>query len=98
MPVIWHDGGRSMPAACSLNKAIAAGVAVAEIGNAAVSFAMSRSTCTGLSITLWLALYLRPRLVGDLKSYTRRRLRRNRRQAIFRRATFRRSLHIALPR
>jgi hypothetical protein len=44
MPVIWHDGGRSMPAACSFNKAIAAGVAVAEIGNAALSFAMSCST------------------------------------------------------
>ena len=43
MPVIWHDGDKSMPAACSVNKATKAGVAVAESGNAALSLAMSRS-------------------------------------------------------
>jgi hypothetical protein len=60
-----------MPAACSVNKAIKAGVAVAESGNAALSLARSR------------------------KSYARGRLRRNRRQAIFRRATLRKSLHMS---
>ena len=33
-----------MPAVCSFNKATKGGVAVAESGNAALSFAMSRST------------------------------------------------------